>query len=133
MKEFEITEVIIREAIYIHRTLGPGLLEEVYKKCLAYRLKETGFSVTTESPIPVWFEQVKMDVGYRADIIVENKVLIELKCAEALTEVHKSIVLTHLKFSGLKVGLLFNFHALILKDGMKRLLNNYMENKFLAG
>jgi len=125
MKEFEITEVIIREAIYIHRTLGPGLLEEVYKKCLAYRLKETGFSVTTESPIPVWFEQVKMDVGYRADIIVENKVLIELKCAEALTEVHKSIVLTHLKFSGLKVGLLFNFHALILKDGMKRLLNNY--------
>ena len=127
MTEFEITNIIIREAIYVHRTLGPGLLEEVYKQCLAHRLRTAGLGTRTEVPIPVVFENVGMDCGYRADILVENKVLVELKCAERLTETHKAIVLTHLKFSELKVGLLFNFHEFILKNGMKRILNGYNE------
>jgi len=125
MKEYEITDIIIREAIYVHKTLGPGLLEEVYKQCLAYRLRKAGLMVRTEVPIPVVFEDVRMDCGYRADIMVENKILVELKCADCLTDIHKAIVVTHLKFADLKVGLLFNFHALVLKDGMKRILNNY--------
>ncbi len=128
MTEYEITNIIIREAIYVHRKLGPGLLEEVYKQCLVYRLRKAGLTALAEVPVPVVFEEIRMDIGYRADIIVENKVLVELKCAECLTEIHKSIVVTHLKFSKLKVGLLFNFHALILKDGMKRILNNYYES-----
>jgi len=127
MTEYEITNIIIREAIYVHRTLGPGLLEEVYKQCLLYRLRKAGLSATAEVPIPVVFEEVKMECGYRADIIVEHKVLVELKCDDCLTPIHKAIVLTHRKFAGLKVGLLFNFHELMLKNGMKRILNGYNE------
>jgi len=126
MTEFEITKIVIREAIYVHRALGPGLLEEVYKQCLLYRLRKGGLIAIAETPIPVVFEEVRQDWGYRADIIVENKVLVELKCAECLTATHKAIVFTHIKFAKLKVGLLFN-HALVLKDGMKRILNNYYE------
>ena|SRR5436853_7137379 len=126
MTEFEITKIVIREAIYVHRALGPGLLEEVYKQCLLYRLRKGGLIAIAETPIPVVFEEVRQDCGYRADIIVENKVLVELKCAECLTPTHKAIVFTHIKFAKLKVGLLFN-HALVLKDGMKRILNNYYE------
>ena len=127
MTEFEITNIIIREAIYVHRSLGPGLLEEVYKQCLAYRLRKAGLEVLTEIPVPVVFEEITMERGYRADIIAENKVLVELKCAECLTPTHKYIVQTHLRFAKLKVGLLFNFHEIVLKNGMKRVLNNYYE------
>ena len=125
MTEFEITDVIIREAIHVHKELGPGLLEEVYKKCLTYRLKKAGLIAITEVPIPVVFEEVRLDCGYRADIIAENRILVELKCVDGLTPIHKAIVLTQLKFANLKVGLLFNFHELILKNGIKRILNDY--------
>ena len=125
MKEYEITDIIIREAIFVHRTLGPGLLEQVYKQCLVHRLIKSGLNVKKEVPIPVFFEEIKMECGYRADIIVENKVLIELKCDKALTDQHKAITLTYLKFANLNVGLLFNFHAFLLKNDIKRILNNY--------
>ena len=125
MTEFEINSVIVGEAIFVHRILGPGLLEEVYKQCLAYRLRDAGLGIRIEVPVPVVFEGMSMDCGYRADIIVENKVLIELKCTECLTDIHKAIVVTYLKFSNLKFGLLFNFQEFSLKNGMERICNNY--------
>ncbi len=123
MTENELATIVIREAIEIHKSLGPGLLEKVYVECLFYRLTKCGLKVIKEQPIPVIFEEVKMDCGYRADLIVEGKLLVEAKSIEAISEVHKSITLTYLKFSKCKLGLLMNFNVVLLKDGLKRIVN----------
>jgi GxxExxY protein len=125
MLENEITEIIIREAIYVHRKLGPGLLESTYKKCLIHRLMKVGLKVSFENPIPIVFEDVHLECGYRADIIVEGKVIIEIKSVEALNDIHKAQVLTYLKLSNIKGGLLINFNVLVLKDGLKRIVNGF--------
>jgi GxxExxY protein len=125
MLENAITEIIIREAIYVHRKLGPGLLESTYKKCLIHRLMKVGLKVSFENPIPIVFEDVHLECGYRADIIVEGKVIIEIKSVEALNDIHKAQVLTYLKLSNIKVGLLINFNVLVLKDGLKRIVNGF--------
>jgi len=118
----EITHEILDAAFKVHSELGPGLLESSYKTCLAYELKEKGLKVEIEKPLPLIYKDIKLEYGYRIDILVENKVVVELKTVEAFTDVHIAQVLTYLKFSGCKVGLLINFYTKHLKDGIRRLI-----------
>ena len=122
--ENELSNIIIGEAIYIHKTLGPGLLESVYKECLYYRLLKKELNVIKERAIPLVFEEIKMECGYRADLIIENKVIVEIKCVDVLANIHKAQVLTYLRLTNLKLGLLINFNVVLLKDGIKRIVNN---------
>ena len=122
----DITGIVIEEAIKIHCDLGPGLLESVYEEILAYRLIKRGLVVKRQTPIPVFYEEVKMDVGFRSDIIVENKVIVEIKSIETIAAVHSKVLLTYLKLTGITVGLLINFNEAILKNGIKRIVNNYI-------
>lgn len=122
--ENDLSNIIIGEAIHVHKTLGPGLLESIYESCLFHRLSKTGLHIEREQPIPVVFEDVKLECGYRADIIVENKVIIEIKAVESLNDIHKAQVLTYLRLTNIKLGLLMNFNVLFLKDGIKRIVNN---------
>ena len=124
MTENELSSIIIRQAIDIHKALGPGLLEKVYTQCLYYRLISLGLMVTKEQPIPVIFEQVKMDCGYRADLLVEAKVIVEVKSIDAIADIHIARTLTYLKFSNCKLGLIINFNVTILKNGIRRVVNN---------
>ena len=121
----EITSIIIEEAIYIHKELGPGLLESVYEEVLYYRLLKRGLHVSRQQGIPVIFEKVKMEIGFRADLIVENKVIVELKSMDIIPPVHYKIVVTYLKLTKLKVALMINFNEILLKNGIKRMVNNY--------
>ena len=123
-EEFEnnsLTDAIIGAAITVHRELGPGLLESVYEKCLAFELADRGLSATTQQEIPASYKNLTFDCGFRADLIVENKVLIELKSIDQLLPVHTAQVLTYLKLSNLRTGLLINFNVPLLKSGIKRL------------
>lgn len=122
--ENDLSNIIIGEAIHVHKALGPGLLESVYESCLYHRLSKTDLIIKKEQPIPVIFEEVKLECGYRADMIIENKVIIEIKAVEALNDIHKAQVLTYLRLTNLKLGLLINFNVLYLKDGVKRIVNN---------
>jgi len=122
--ENELSNIIIGEAIFIHKSLGPGLLESVYKECLYYRLVKKELIVTKERAIPLIFEEIRLECGYRADLIVENKVIIEIKCVDVLADIHKAQTLTYLRLTNLKLGLLINFNVVLLKDGLKRIVNN---------
>jgi GxxExxY protein len=124
MTENELSSIIIREAIDIHKALGPGLLEKVYTECLYYRLIKLGLMVEKEKPVPVFFEEVKMDCGYRADLIVEAKVIVETKSIDAIADIHIARTLTYLKFSNCKLGLIINFNVTVLKNGIRRVVNN---------
>lgn len=124
MIENEISGKIIKCAIEVHKALGPGLLESAYKECLFYQLNKASINVEKEKPMPLIFEQVKLDCGYRMDLLVENKVVIEIKCVEALNDVHIAQILTYLKLGNYKLGLLINFNVFLLKDGIKRIINN---------
>jgi GxxExxY protein len=110
MTEEEIIKIILDEAFYIHKTIGPGMLEKVYQTCLAYRVRKRGLFVEEEKPVPVIFEEIKMECGYRADIVVENKVVVETKSIEAIADIHTAQILTHLRFLKLRHGLLLNFN-----------------------
>ncbi len=117
----DLTEAIIGGAITVHSELGPGLLESVYEKCLAFELADRGLSVTTQKEIPVRYKNLTFDCSFRADLIVDNKVLVELKSIDQLTPIHTSQVITYLKLTGLKTGLLINFNVQTLKTGLKRI------------
>lgn len=117
-----LTEEILRCAFKVHSALGPGLLESSYKECLFYELIKSDLIVEKEKPLPLVYEEVKLEIGYRIDLLVENKVIIEIKAVEALNDVHIAQVLTYLKLSGCKVGLLLNFNTSSLKNGIKRLV-----------
>jgi GxxExxY protein len=123
MTENEISEKIIGCAIEVHKSLGPGLLESAYLDCLAYELELNGLFVERQRPLPLIYKEVKLDAGYRVDLIVERKVIIELKSVEAINEIHVAQVLTYLKLSDCKLGLLINFNVLKLVHGIKRLVN----------
>ncbi|MGA7908806.1 MAG: GxxExxY protein [Candidatus Sulfotelmatobacter sp.] len=123
----DITPQIIGAAIKIHRRLGPGLLESAYEACLAYELERLGFRVQRQKPVPLVYEGVKLECGFRADLVVDGKVVIEIKCKEALHPVDQAQLLSHLRLLDLRVGLLINFHVVLLKDGIKRMVNNYQE------
>lgn len=124
MNENEISNVILGVAIELHKSLGPGLLESAYENALVYELMKKGLDVKQQVAMPFIYKEVKLDVGYRIDLIVENKVLIEVKSIEDLAPVHYSQVLTYLRLSKLKLGLLINFNTKLLKDGIHRIVNN---------
>ena len=124
MTENEISHEIIGAALEIHKTIGPGLLESAYENALAFDLRELGFEVKQQFPMPFIYKDVKQDIGYRIDLLVNNKVIIEIKSVENLAPVHLSQTLTYLKLSGLKLALLINFNTKILRDGLHRLVNN---------
>jgi len=123
MHEDELSNNVIGLAIEVHKLLGPGLLENAYKECLFYKLKQQGFSVEKEKAMPFVFEEVILDCGYRIDILVENKLVIELKSVTALNDLHFAQLLTYLKFGNYKLGLLMNFNVFRLKDGIRRGVN----------
>jgi GxxExxY protein len=123
MTENEIANKVIGIAIDVHKALGPGLLESAYKECLFYKLAQSGLYVEKEKPMPLVFEDVKLDCGYRIDLLVENKLVVELKAVEALNDVHLAQILTYLKLGGYKLGLLINFNVSLLKNGIRRVIN----------
>lgn len=123
MTENEIAYQIIGAALEVHKSLGPGLLENAYQECLCYKLKQLEFSVEKEKPMPLVFEGVKLECGYRIDLLVENKVVIEIKSVESLNDVHMAQTLTYLKLGDYKLGPLINFNVALLKQGIKRIIN----------
>ncbi|MDE3185883.1 MAG: GxxExxY protein [Bacteroidota bacterium] len=120
MKTNEITGQILNAAFKVHTALGPGLLESAYQVCLVHELRKVGLYVEVEKPCPLVYDEIKLDCGYRIDILVENEVIVELKTVEAFRDVHLAQVLTYLRLSGKHVGLLLNFYVKSLKDGIKR-------------
>ena len=125
MREEDIVRSVIREAIHVHRTLGAGLLENVYKSCLAHRLTKCGFVVEIEKGISLTFEELHFEYGYRADLIIEGTVVIEVKAVEALAPVHTAQLLTYLQFLQLRFGLLLNFNVVLMKEGIHRVLRGF--------
>ncbi|HEV7381451.1 MAG TPA: GxxExxY protein [Dyadobacter sp.] len=125
LKENDITQIILQYSFKIHSALGPGLLESVYEECLFYELIKHGFYVERQKSLPVSYEGIILKAGFRIDLFVENKVIIELKAVEALNEIHFAQTLTHLRLSECKVGLLINFNVASLKNGIKRIVNKY--------
>jgi len=123
MIENEISKKIIGAAIEVHKQLGPGLLESAYKECLFYELQQAGLKVRKEKPMPIIYKEIKLDHGYRIDLLVEEKVVIEIKTVEAFTDVHLAQILTYLRLGNYKLGLLLNFHTTIMKNGIKRIIN----------
>jgi GxxExxY protein len=125
MNEEEIIKIILDESFHIHKTIGPGMLENVYKTCLAHRLRQTGLFVETEKTVPVIFEEIKMECGYRADLVVGRRVVVETKNIEAIGDIHVAQTLTYLRFLKLRHGLILNFNTVLLKNGIKRVLNGF--------
>lgn len=123
LNENELSRLCLDAAFKIHKTLGPGLLESAYEHCLAHELRKSGLHVLQQHPLPLVYEDVKLEAGYRIDILVNNKLIIEIKAVEALNEIHLAQTLTYLKLSNGKLGLLINFNVLLLKDGIKRVIN----------
>ena len=117
-----MTEGIIGAAIEVHRALGPGLLESAYESCLTYEIAHRGLKVEQQKPLPVVYKEVSLDAGYRLDLLIEESVIVELKAVEALTPLHKAQLLSYLKLSGLKLGLLINFNVQILRNGIQRVI-----------
>lgn len=123
MTENEIAVKVIGLAIEVHKSLGPGLLESAYKECLMYKIIQSGMFAEKEKPMPLVFEEVKLDCGYRMDILVEHKLVIEIKSVEALNDVHLAQTLTYMKLGNFKLGLLINFNVALLKEGIRRVVN----------
>ncbi len=124
MTENDISYIIIGSAYKIHSALGPGLLENAYKECLFYELKKQGLKVEKEKTFPIVYEKIKLDAGYRVDLLVEDRVIVELKSVSEFSDIHIAQVLTYLKLSNCKLGLLINFNVKSLKNGIKRIVNN---------
>jgi GxxExxY protein len=124
--ENDLTTKIIGAAIEVHKQLGPGLLESTYETCLAYELKQIGLNLQTQVALPVVYKEVKLNAGYRIDLLVENRIIIEIKSVEVLADIHTAQLLTYLKLKDLKLGLLINFNEVLLKKGLKRVLNGYL-------
>lgn len=123
ISENEIAKVVFEAGLKVHKALGPGLLESAYEECLFYELSKTSLKVERQKVIPLIYEEIKMEAGYRADFLVENKFIVEIKAIEALTDIHLAQVLTYLKLSNCKLGFLINFNVVLFKDGVKRVIN----------
>jgi GxxExxY protein len=124
MTENELSKIVFDCALKVHKSLGPGLLESAYEECLFYEIKKQGLNVEKQKPLPLIYEEVKLDIGYRIDVIVNNKLIIEIKSVEALNDVHFAQLLTYLKLTNCKLGLLINFNVTLIKNGVKRVVNN---------
>lgn len=123
MTENEISKIVFECALKVHKVLGPGLLESAYEECLFYELKKANLKVEKQKSLPLVYEEVKLDVGYRIDILVEDKFIVEIKAVESLNEVHLAQLLTYLKLSDCKLGLLINFNVKLFKEGVRRVIN----------
>jgi GxxExxY protein len=124
MTENELSKIVFDAALKVHHKLGPGLLESAYEECLYYELNKTGLIVQKQKPLPLVYEEVKLEVGYRVDIMLENRLIVEVKAVDALNDVHLAQLLTYLKLSNCKLGLLINFNVKLIKNGIKRVVNN---------
>jgi GxxExxY protein len=123
MTENEISKIVFESALKVHKVLGPGLLESAYEECLFYELKKFNLKVEKQKALPLIYEEVRLDVGYRIDICIEDKFIVEVKSVEALTDVHLAQLLTYLRLSDYRLGLLINFNVKLLKEGVKRVIN----------
>jgi len=126
MHENELSTIIIGAALEVHKQLGPGLLESTYETCLAFELRQLGLQVVQQQALPVIYKEVKLEAGYRIDLLVENKIIVEIKSVEVLADIHMAQILTYLKLKDLKLGLLINFNEVLLKKGLKRVINGYL-------
>ena len=124
MTENEISKIIFNCSLKVHKALGPGLLESSYEECLFYELNKSGLNVQKQKALPLIYEEVKLNIGYRIDLLVENKVIIEVKSVETLNDIHLAQVLTYLKLSNCKLGMLINFNVTLIKNGIRRVANN---------
>jgi GxxExxY protein len=125
-----ITRRIMGAAIEVHKVIGPGLLESAYEACLAHELRQIGFKVDQQRPLPVIYKDVRLDCGYRLDLVVEDCIVVEIKAIERLAPIHDAQLLSYLRISGMRVGLLMNFHVRVLKDGLKRVVNEFPDSTF---
>lgn len=126
MTENEISKIVFECALKVHKTLGPGLLESAYEECMFYELKKSNLKVEKQKALPLVYEEVKLDVGYRIDIIVEDKFIVEIKSVEVLNDIHLAQLLTYLRLSDCKLGLLINFNVKLLKEGVRRVVNGIL-------
>ncbi|MFD2908473.1 GxxExxY protein [Flavobacterium ardleyense] len=126
MTEQEISKLVFDSALKVHKVLGPGLLESAYEECLFYELKKSNLKVEKQKALPLVYEEVKLDIGYRIDIIIEDKFIVEIKAVESLNEVHLAQLLTYLKLTDCKLGFLINFNVKLLKDGVRRVINGQL-------
>jgi len=126
------TREVIGAAIKIHRKLGPGLLESAYEACLAHELQRMGMKIERQKPVPLFYEGTKLDCGFRADLVVENMLSVELKCEEVVHPVDEAQLISHMRLLDVPLGLLINFHVVLLKDGIKRFVNNYIDPELAA-
>jgi GxxExxY protein len=122
--ENELSKIVFNCALKVHQNLGPGLLESAYEECLFYELNKTGLEIQKQKALPLVYEEVKLDIGYRIDIIIENKLILEIKSVEALNDIHFAQLLTYLKLTNCKLGMLMNFNVALIKNGIKRVVNN---------
>ena len=120
-----VTEQVIGAAMAVHRALGPGLLESAYETCLAFELRDRGMKIEEQKPLPVIYRGVRLDCGYRLDLVVSNCVIVEVKAVEKLTSVHDAQLLSYLRLMDCRVGLLLNFHCMMLKNGIRRIVNDF--------
>ncbi len=126
MKEYsenELAKIVFESALSVHRRLGPGLLESAYLRCLAHEVAKNGVDVIIEKPLPLVYDEIKLEAGYRIDLLVGGKLIVEVKSTEGLSDVHMAQILTYLRLSNCKLGLLINFNVVLLKDGVKRIIN----------
>ena len=121
--EEEISKIVFEAALKVHKVLGPGLLESAYEECLYYELKKSNLKIEKQKALPLIYEEVKMDVGYRIDVLIEDKFIVEIKSVEALNDIHLAQLLTYLKLANCKLGLLVNFNVKLLKNGVRRVIN----------
>jgi GxxExxY protein len=128
----QITRRIIGAAIEVHRALGPGLLESAYEACLAFELVHAGFNVERQKPLPVVYKEVKLDCGYRLDLLVDDTVVVEIKAVDEIVPIHKAQLLSYLRLLDKRVGLLINFHVRVLKDGVTRVVNDFPDQSKAA-
>lgn len=126
MTENELARIVFEAGLKVHRNLGPGLLESAYEECLYYELCKLGLKIEKQKALPLVYEEIKLDAGYRVDLLVENKLVLELKSVEALSDLHMAQILTYLKLSTCKLGLLINFNTVLFKDGVKRIINGHL-------
>lgn len=123
MNEQQVSNLVFNAGLKVHKSLGPGLLESAYQECLFYELLMMGLHVTKQAALPLIYQEVKLEVGYRIDLLVEKKLIVEIKSVDAINDLHLAQVITYLKLSGCKLGLLINFNTLLFKDGVKRVIN----------
>jgi GxxExxY protein len=123
----DVSGAVVHAAFKVHSALGPGLLESAYQQCLAYELKRNGLQIRTEVPVPVVYDQVKLEAGYRLDLLVENSVIVEIKAVDALAPIHRAQLLSYLRLMDRQLGLLINFHVPLIRDGIVRVVNNFRE------